>query len=352
MVLRHQAGRAHGVEDAVPVGDGARHEDVDVTTREIVGVFVVAAEHDLPWVRRDERVQRLEASRRGALSDQDLHAEGQLLGGLVEGGRLVVGRDPGLGVGPRGGAAQSGRVAVDRQAARHCRGELGHDARVLREDAGEIHDLREEAHPRLREQRSDLLWAEGSARGFEPCRGDAAGRTEREHERRRARVLEHLLDPRRPEHVGDLVGVCDARDGAVPDGQAAELTRGQQRALDVEVRVDEAGHHGRQTGALTAELGHAGDDPSLPGHPAPEDPSAVDVHDVRRVLVHLGRSSHEPRAAEEPRKIVRARGAGAASCGGWGSPPPEPPGSGGVVVQSDVRCPLNLTGCLIASPRP
>ena len=54
--------------------------------------------------------------------------------------------------------------------------------------------------------------------------------------------LEKVADAGRAQHIGDLMRVADGRGGAARQDALLELGRHHQRALDMEVGIDEAGH--------------------------------------------------------------------------------------------------------------
>ena len=84
------------------------------------------------------------------------------------------------------------------------------------------------------------LGVERGTGGLERRRGHAGRRPEIELERRALPVADHVVHAGGAEDVGDLVRIGDSGDGAVHAGPARELRGRQHRALDVDVRIDEA----------------------------------------------------------------------------------------------------------------
>ena len=92
----------------------------------------------------DERRQRAQVPRRGGLADQQPHPGAEPLAALLGRERLVVGADPGGGVGLQVATEHAGRVPVDVVAARD--GELRQLALGAGDHAGEVHHLGEADH--------------------------------------------------------------------------------------------------------------------------------------------------------------------------------------------------------------
>ena len=74
-------------------------------------------------------------------------------------------------------------------------------------------------------------------------RRHAARKLHPEVHRGRHRGVEEIAQARDAEHVGDLVRIADRRGDAVREHAAIELERRDQRGLDMQMRVDEAGNH-------------------------------------------------------------------------------------------------------------
>ena len=131
-------------------------------------------------------------------------------------------------------------MAVDRPGLEG--GELGEAGRIAPEHAGEIHEFREAEHLRMVGERQEIADFEPRAGGLQIGRGHAARQLHAQVHRHRHRGVEEEADPRRPEHIGDLVRIADRGGDAVPQHAAVEFQRRDQRAFDVAMGVDEAGN--------------------------------------------------------------------------------------------------------------
>ena len=87
----------------------------------------------------------MQVARHRGLADQEPHPGPQPLAPLLRGQRLVVGADPGGGVGVQRLPEHPGRVAVDVHVDRER--ELLELVLVARDDAGEVHHLGQAEHP-------------------------------------------------------------------------------------------------------------------------------------------------------------------------------------------------------------
>ena len=110
---RIHAGGAEDVEERHTVGHGAGAELVDVALHEVVGMFVVAAEH--ARLRRfiEQGPELLEILRGRAFADEDFLSEGELFPRLVDLETFVVRLDPGGDIFLEVLAAEAGGVTVD-----------------------------------------------------------------------------------------------------------------------------------------------------------------------------------------------------------------------------------------------
>ena len=230
------------VEPARARGQPAADVRVDVAEHQQVGMQVVAAKHAAPRIGPQERGQGVEIPGGGALADEDHHSRADLVARLGEGEALVVGRDTRRRVGHRLAAPQAGRMAVHRFARPDGRRDLGHDAGIAAQDAGEIHDLRKIADLPARHQAGNRPHPERRARRLRVGRRDAGGRAEAKLEGRPPRLGQHGVDAAHTQHVGDLMRIGNRRHRAMDNRQPRELRRRQKGALDVDMGVDEAGH--------------------------------------------------------------------------------------------------------------
>lgn len=174
---------------------------------------------------------------REELPDEDVQASLELLPGLRECDALVVRVRPGQDVGSKFGPPEPGSVAINRSTFRGP--EFPPYLGVVGEHRGEIHDLPEAHYPRPRKDLGHLPRPELRSRGPEGTRGHTGGRREEHAQREPFRGLKHVPDPTKPEGVGDLVGVGDHSRGPVGKHGPGELWRGQPRALQVHVGVDD-----------------------------------------------------------------------------------------------------------------
>jgi hypothetical protein len=153
---------AHGVADDrvhVPV------------LRDVLRLAVVGAErHPSRAELRHERRQGLEVARGGRLADQQPHPRAQPLASLLRREGLVVGADPGGGVGLQRVPEDAGRVPVD--VVRALDRQLRQLAVGARDDAGEVHHLGEPDHALAPQQALEVAGREWPSRRLELRRGD------------------------------------------------------------------------------------------------------------------------------------------------------------------------------------
>ena len=117
--------------------------------------------------------------------------------------------------------------------------ELRQQASVLRQHAREVHHLRQPQRRRVRQVRQQVP-------DLEPCPGrlqlrrrhaGAEVHLQRHHERQRR--VQEVAQPRHAQDVRDLVRVADRRRRPARQHALLERVRQDQRALDVQVRVDQ-----------------------------------------------------------------------------------------------------------------
>ncbi len=130
------------------------------------------------------------------------------------------------------------RVAVDVDGA--VERELRELVRVARDDAGEVHHLREAEHSPPAQQRLEVAGRERAARRLEHGRGHRRRGHEEHVERHLAARVEEPVHAVGAEDVRELVRVGDDRRRPERQHEAGELVDEQLRRLDVDVRVDEA----------------------------------------------------------------------------------------------------------------
>ena len=143
MLDRIHARGAENVEERDAVGHSSSAKPVDVAHHEVVGMFVVAAEH--AGLRRfmEQGPEFLEIFRRGAFADEDFLPEGELFPRLVDLKAFVVRLDSGGDIFLEVFAAEAGGVSVDPFAVLLGDLDFFHDLGVAVDDPGEIHHFRE-----------------------------------------------------------------------------------------------------------------------------------------------------------------------------------------------------------------
>jgi hypothetical protein len=255
-------------------------QPIDVAPRQVVRVLVVAAEHDLVGMAGDEGVKRVEIARRRAFPDQDAHAGGEFVPGLLQAGALVVGADARLGVTPRLFPRQAGGVAVHRQAQAPGQGDLGHDGGITRQHGREIHHFGKVEEAVVAQEAPQFLQAQLGPGRLEGRGRHARGRAEEHPEGYPPDVLQHEAHPLQAQHVGDLVGVGDAGHRAVAAGQAGEFRRHQHGTFHMHVGVHETRYQVTQAGIFRPARLDSRDDAILPDHSAGGDAAFRDMDDV------------------------------------------------------------------------
>ncbi len=236
---RVDAGALEDVKEIVAQAEGLPYQEVDVAAGEIDRFEVVGAEHAPTAVAGDEGMEVVEVAGAGALAQLDLHPQGQLFVALCEADRFVIGADPRPDVGRKIRAAQAGGVAVDPFA--HCGRSLylGHDLRVVEDDAGEVHHLGEKVDIVALQQLCDIGSRQHGPGVFKGGGWDAGGRTKIKLQRRLPAACDHKVDSRHPDNIGDLVGIGHHGHGSVGDGLGGEGCRGQHRAFNVDMGIDQ-----------------------------------------------------------------------------------------------------------------
>ncbi len=111
---------------------------------------------------------------------------------------------------------------------------------VTGDHAGVVHHLREAEHAPAPEQALQIAGLERAARRLELGGRNRGRGHEVEVEREVLARVEQPVDAVGAEHVRELVGVGDDRDGPERQHQAGELVGEKLRRLEVHVRVDEA----------------------------------------------------------------------------------------------------------------
>ena len=293
---RVQRCHREGIGRVDALGDRVADERVHVPVgRDVLRVAVVGAERDpvraeLPR-QRDQRGQVAGARR---LADEEPHAGPQPLATLLDGRRLVVGADPGRGVGLERRPAHPGSVAVGALGAGER--ELGELGRIARDHPREVHHLGQPDHPPAAQEALDVAFVQRAAGRLELRRRHACRRGEPDVERHPLGRVEQPVDAVCAEHVCDLVRIGD--DGRRPERQhePGELARQEPRGLEVHVRVDEAGHDvpPRRVDPLAAVVAPEAGDP------------AVDHGDVALEPLAGEDRQHPPARDDEIRRLVAA----------------------------------------------
>jgi len=190
-----------------------------------------------------KRRQRAHVLARAAIADQHLDALSELLLGLWPRRALVAVMDAAGGVGVEPVAGQQRRMSVDT-------GALERDQFIERlvrvgEDVIETHELGESDIGGMAAVANQVGGRHPRAGGLEPGRRHAARQLHLEVHHRVARALEKVVEPRRAQHVDDLMRIADRGRGAARQRAAVELGRRHAGALDMDVGVDKARHdHG------------------------------------------------------------------------------------------------------------
>ena len=241
-----------------------------------------------------ERQERLQVAGGRAFADQEPHAGAEPLAALLGGVGLVVGADPGGGVGVQRAAAHAGRVTVDVHArAPSFASSCGSPAMT----PGKFIISASPITRRRRSRASRSPVGQLPSRRLEPRGRHARGGHEPDVERDPSADVEQPVDAVGPEHVRDLVRVGD--DGGRPERQhePGEFVDEELRRLEVHVRVDEARDDEAPGGVerLAAVVGAEPGDRSV-------DDGDVDVEPLARED-----GEHTAAADDEVGRLVAAR---------------------------------------------
>src|ERR1019366_6074018 len=122
-------------------------------------------------------------------------------------------------------------------------------------------------------------------RRFKTRRRHAGRRPKVELERRAPAVANHMVHTRKPEDVGNLMWVGYRRDRAVHDGPSREFGGWQQRALDMDVRIDKPrGDHLLLPHPVVGR--DASDASPAPFNHSRKNPTPVEIDDLAREVLH------------------------------------------------------------------
>ena len=182
-------GEDDGVLGSDSRGDRLSHHAVDVPRRcDVLGVAVVCAEGDVAGTELgDERQERLQIPRHRRLPDEEPHSRSQPFAAFLRGERLVVRADARRRVRVQLLSQHPGRVPVDVRPS--CELELGELGLVTRDDAREVHHLREPEDSATAEEALEIAFAQRTPRRLERRGRNRGRRHEVEVERHlRARV--------------------------------------------------------------------------------------------------------------------------------------------------------------------
>ena len=291
-VARGVVARAFDSDDRIDARfDSAAHDVVDVTLFEqVIRVLVVCAEHTVGVIlRREQREQRVKVARGRALADHDVLPAFELGEGVLHGAALVVGVHAGCDVGVQVVAREPRCVAVDLLVVRLCRDDLFEHLLIGIRHADVVHHLSKTLHAVVLVERVDRAVVEHRAGFIERRRGHAGGEHEAHVDGKILRRLQHILNTVGAHNVGDLVRVGDHGRGAVRDDSVGKFLGRDERALQVDVRVDKAGQHELAAHVdlerALVMLAHARDQPLGHGNVAMAQLVAEDVH-IGRVLEH------------------------------------------------------------------
>ncbi len=203
------------------------------------------------FCRRDEREEVVEVLRRRSLADPDRHAAPHLLGRLVATEALVVGADAGADVGVEVEACEERGVAVDREPTGDGVLDLGADAGVAEEEAGDVHHLGEAEDVLPPVEGGEVVGTERRSGRLEVRRRDARGEHDVDLDGEVGRGGEKRLEPLGAADVRDLVRVGDDGGRAVRGGVTREDGGRRHRRFDVDVGVPEGW---REIRALQVDL--------------------------------------------------------------------------------------------------
>ena len=247
------AGGAIDVMQRAAHGDEAADGAVEMAfLGDVERIAVIGAEGDeAGGVFVQHFGQRLEILGDRAFADQDGHALGEFFAGLGGAGGLVVGANGGSQIAVERSAEQQRRMPVDMATLE--RHELGDDARIGIEHAGEVHHFGEADDLGMGSERFEVMDFERCTGGFEGGGGDAGRQVDADVHHRLLGAIEEIFDALGAQHIGDFMGVADHGGDAVRQHAAVEFEGGDQGGFDVQVRVDEAGD-GEAAVAINGDL--------------------------------------------------------------------------------------------------
>ncbi len=174
-----------------------------------------------------------------AFPDHDVYPPEELLSRLRKRRALVVALDPGVDVGVQISAGEERRMTIDDLKEVHLLCEV----RIPGEDAGDVHHLGKPDDSLPPPEPGEVVGREHGAAGIKGCCRDTGREHDQDIERCPRSLGEEVLDPGRPADVGDLVGVGDNGRRAVRKDEPGILSRGKKRTLDMDMGVDQPGHH-------------------------------------------------------------------------------------------------------------
>ena len=152
----------------------------------------------------------------------------------------MVGANAGSEIAVQRHAAQQGCMTIDVPALE--RGKLCEQARIPSQHARVIHDLRQTMRLRMRTQRQQVGDLERRTRRLKACGRHAGGQVHPDVHDCLRRAGQNPFDAGHPQNVGDLVRIGEHGRHAMRQNQPVELERGNERAFEMHMRVDEARH--------------------------------------------------------------------------------------------------------------
>ena len=271
--------------------DGAADDIVDVSLfQKVVGVLVVRAEHTVGVIlRREQRQQRVEVAGSGALADHDILTALDLGKRILHGGALMVGVDAGGNIGIELVAGKPGRVTVDLLVVRLRGDDFFEHLLIARVNTVGVHHLGKSLNAVVLIERVDGAVIEHRA-GFIQRRGRYAGRQHKAHVNGKTLSrLKHIFDAVRAHDVCDLMRIGHDSGGAVRKHCFGKFLWGDQRAFQMDMRVQKTGQHELAAhvdlNLAAVALAHAGDQSARNGDIPMAELAAEDV-DIGGVFQH------------------------------------------------------------------
>jgi len=117
------------------------------------------------------------------------------------------------------------------------------EVRFPGENAGDVHHLGKPDDFFPAPEPDEVFGREHGAAGIKRCCRDTGREHHQDIERRPCSLGEQVLDPGRPADVGDLVGIGDHGRSTTRKDEPGILGRREKRTLDVDMGVDQPGHH-------------------------------------------------------------------------------------------------------------